>query len=184
MQSSPRFHGRVGVFIDAANLWAAQQAQGRLIDYRLLTHALQQSFRASSLQYFYYSAYPSSGSRPYSLDSRHKFFTFLKKALNFQVRTKVLKTIFDHQKNRHIEKGNMDVEIVIDVITTLDTFDTFILCSGDSDFLPLILYLQRHQKQVYIISTKRTVSRELRFAGQGYLDIRNLPVWGPSFLPH
>ena len=53
------------------------------------------------------------------MDGRHKFFTYLKKGLDFKVRKKELKRIplYDDEIGDSIqEKGNMDVEMTIDAI--------------------------------------------------------------------
>src|SRR3989338_197952 len=83
----------VYVFIDASNLWEAQKAKGRFFDYEKLKRFLKKKFCASSIETFYYSAYPADGTRDYNLDGKHKFFTFLKKGLGFTVRKKELKRI-------------------------------------------------------------------------------------------
>ena len=67
------------VFIDASNVWEAQKAKGRFFDYEKLRNFIKGEFNGSSIEIFYYSAYPADGTRDYSLDGRHKFFTFLKK---------------------------------------------------------------------------------------------------------
>ena len=64
------------VFIDASNLWAAQKAKGRFFDYEKLRTYLKSKFEASTIDVFYYSAYPADGTREYSLDARHNFFYF------------------------------------------------------------------------------------------------------------
>lgn len=81
------------VFIDASNLWEAQKAKGRFFDYAKLRDFLKQKHSASTIQVFYYTAYPAEGTRSYALDGKHKFFTFLKKGLGFTVRKKELKRI-------------------------------------------------------------------------------------------
>jgi len=81
------------VFIDSSNLWAAQKSKGKLLDYQKLVKCIQNKFNPDNLKFFYYAAYPSDGTRAYSLEGRHKFFTFLKKGLNFTVRKKALKEL-------------------------------------------------------------------------------------------
>src|SRR3989344_3657185 len=86
-------HNRVYVFIDASNVWQAQKTKGRFFDYAKLKSALKEKFQAVVVEMFYYTAYPKDGTREYSLDSRHKFFTYLKKGLGMTVRKKELKRI-------------------------------------------------------------------------------------------
>src|SRR3989338_2962608 len=115
-------------FIDASNLWEAQKAKGLFFDYEKLKKFLTARFNASSIQVFYYTAYPAEGTREYSLDGKHKFFTFLKKGLNFTVRKKELKRIpIATERGESVEeKGNMDVEITIDAMYHFVKYDTAI----------------------------------------------------------
>ncbi len=78
------------------------------------------------------------------------------------------------------EKGNMDVEMTIDMIHHINDYDTAILFSGDADFLAIVNYLKRGGKKVYIVSSKNNLSEELRTGGDGYKDILvlNEDIWG------
>lgn len=169
-------------FIDASNLWAAQKSKGKSFDYSKLAAYLRSHFAASELQIFYYTAYPADGTRDYNLDGRHRFYTFLKKGLKFTVRKKELKRIsVAHGDEESIqEKGNMDVEMTIDVLHHLAKYDMAVFFTGDSDFLALVSYLRRGGKRVFIFSSKNNVSRELRTGSDGYLDVLKLEedIWG------
>ena len=83
----------VYAFIDASNIWEAQKVKGKFIDYEKLKKYIKGHFKASIVKVYYYTAYPADGTREYSLDSKHKFFTYLKKRLGFEVRKKPLKRI-------------------------------------------------------------------------------------------
>lgn len=172
----------VYVFIDASNLWEAQKAKGKMLDYSKIVHCLQKIFAATKIQVFYYTAYPASGTRAYSTDGKHKFFTYLKKGLGFVVKKKALKriSIVDEHGESFQEKGNMDVEMTIDVMHYLKAYDSAVLFTGDSDFLALVTYLKNRGKKVYIFSSKNNVSQELRTGGDGYYDLLKMPedIWG------
>lgn len=171
----------VYVFIDAANLWEAQKAKGKLFDYAKLKEYLQEKFSATSIELFYYSAYPADGTRDYSTDGKHKFFTFLEKGLGYTVRKKVLKRIpvLTSEGPKTEEKGNMDVEMTIDVVSLVNKIDTAIFFSGDSDFLALVTFLRLKGKKVFIFSSKNNISQELRTGANGYLEILNIreDIW-------
>lgn len=175
-------NNKVYVFIDASNLWQAQKAYGKIFDYEKLKKFLRNKFEASIIEIFYYTAYPADGTRDYSLDNKHKFYTYLKKALNFRVVKKKLKRIVVHGENGDSihEKGNMDVEITIDAIHNVDKYDIAIFFTGDSDFLALINYLRNKKKKVYIFSSRNNVSQELKTGADGYYDVLRLDsdIWG------
>ena len=172
----------VYVFIDASNLWAAQKVKGRMFDFEKLKSFLKAKYCVRSIEIFYYTAYPAEGTRDYSLDGRHKFFTYLKKALGFTVRKKELKRIAVHSDSGDgiEEKGNMDVEMTIEAIHQMKKYTIAIFFSGDSDFLALVNYLKHGGKKVYIYSSKHNVSEELRTGGDGYTDILKIndDIWG------
>ena len=58
-------------------------------------------------------------------------------------------------------KGNLDVELVVDALISIDQYDTFILFSGDSDFIPLLRALKEKGKEVIVYSTQGLSAREL-----------------------
>lgn len=173
MESKDKVLNIVYVFIDASNLWAAQKVKGKMFDFQKLKKFLKDQHTASVIEVFYYTAYPADGTRDYTLDSKHKFFTYLKKGLGFTVRKKVLKRITVHtdEGDLYEEKGNMDVEMTIDVIHFMDKYSSAVFFSGDSDFLALVNYLKRGGKKVFIYSSKNNVSQELRTGGDGYTDV-------------
>ena len=126
----------VYVFIDASNIWQAQKAKGRFFDYEKLRRFLKNSHKADVIKVFYFTAFPADGTRDYSIDGKHKFFTYLKKGLGFIVRKKELKRIAvsTEEGDAIKEKGDMDVEISIDALHHKDKYDTAIFFTGDSDF--------------------------------------------------
>ncbi|MEW6407697.1 MAG: NYN domain-containing protein [Patescibacteria group bacterium] len=172
----------VYVFIDASNLWEAQKAKGRFFDYEKLRNFIKKTFNGLSVEVFYYSAYPADGTRNYSLNGRHKFYTFLKKGLKFIVRKKELKriSVITSEGESIEEKGNMDVEITIDALHHIEKYNVAVFFTGDSDFLALITYLRTRGKKVYIFSSKNNVSEELRTGGNGYFDVLTIKndIWG------
>src|SRR3989344_9373183 len=146
------------VFVDASNLWEAFKAKGRFLDFEKTIKYIKEKFGGTSIKAFYYTAYPAEGTRNYSFDSKHKFFTFLKKGLGFEVVKKELKRITVGEVIE--EKGNMDVEMTIDTLHNLDKYHTAVFFTGDSDFLALVVYLKNHNKKVYIFSSRNNISQE------------------------
>jgi len=172
----------VYVFIDASNLWAAQKAKGKFFDFEKLIKYLVKKFEAAAIKAFYYTAYPADGTRSYSLEGKHKFFTFLKKGLGFVVRKKELKriSVLDEHGESMQEKGNMDVEMTIDVLYHAAKYDTAVFFTGDSDFLALASHLRTSGKKVFVFSSKNNISQELRTGADGYFDVLTLEedIWG------
>ena len=169
------------VFIDASNLWEALKVKGRFLNFEKTIKYIKEKFNGTNIKPFYYTAYPAEGTRPYSLDGKHKFFTYLKKGLGFAVIKKELKRISVVDKNGESieEKGNMDVEITIDALHHFEKYNTAIFFTGDSDFLALVTYLKNHGKKVFIFSSENNISQELRTGADGYTDILDIEnIWG------
>lgn len=172
----------VYVFIDASNLWEIQKAKGCMFDFEKLKKFIKEKFSGDSLKVFYYTAYPADGTRDYSLDGKHKFFTYLKKGLGFIVRKKELKriTIISEEGQSFKEKGNMDVEMTMDAMHHVNKYNIAIIFSGDCDFLALVTYLRNKGKKVYVFSSQNNVSTEMRTGGDGYFDVLKIEedIWG------
>ncbi|MDP2586889.1 MAG: NYN domain-containing protein [Candidatus Komeilibacteria bacterium] len=170
------------VFIDASNLWQAQKAKGKMFDFEKTVSYLKNKFIATDIKVFYYTAYPADGTRSYSIEGKHKFFTYLKKGLGFVVRKKELKriSIVSESGESIEEKGNMDVEMTIDAMYHFQKYHTAIFFTGDSDFLALVTHLRIGGKKVYIFSSRNNISQELRTGGDGYFEIFNIKedIWG------
>ena len=169
------------VFVDASNLWEAQKAKGRFLDWEKTIQYITQCYNGSAIKFLYYTAYPADGTRGYSIDPKHKFFTYLKKALDFAVIKKELKriSVVDEYGESFEEKGNMDVEITIGAVHCIKRYETAVFFTGDSDFLALVTYLRNHGKMVYILSSRNNISQELRTGADGYSDILEIEdIWG------
>lgn len=173
---------RIAVFIDASNVWEAQKTQGKFLDFEKLTRHLKNLYKTDSFRIYYYTAYPEEGTRAYSTATKHRFFTYLSKGLGFIVRKKPLKRIrtSDDEVEGFYEKGNMDVEMAIDVVSAIDNYDTALFFSGDSDFLALIRFIKSRGKKVFVYSSKNNVSREMRTGADGYIDLLQITtdIWG------
>lgn len=86
--------------------------------------------------------------------------------MGYEVITKPLKYI-KQTKNRVRTKGDVDLELALDVMKHLNDIDEIILITGDSDYLVLAETLVEHNKTVHIISFRKLLSSELRtFAEQ------------------
>lgn len=173
----------VYVFIDASNLWEVQKTKGKLLDFEKLLQYLTDRYKASELKAFYYTAYPAEGTRDYDTSGKHKFYTYLQKGLGVLVRKKELKRILVEDSkfgDGFVEKGNMDVELTIDAVHCAQKYDTAVLFTGDSDFLGLVKFIRARGKKVYVFSSLKNVSTELRTGGDGYIDMLGLDdeVWG------
>jgi uncharacterized LabA/DUF88 family protein len=116
---------KIALFIDGANLYAVAHDQLRIkIDYaRILTYF---SHKAIILRAFYYIATDS-------VDGANLPYLVWLKRNGYQVVTKPMKEFDDGG-----QKGNLDIEIAIDMLELADKVDRVVLFSGDGDFAPLL----------------------------------------------
>lgn len=171
----------VYVFIDASNLWAVQKAKGRMFDLAKLKKYLKSHHEAGDIKVYYYDAFPKQETREYDTSGKFRFYVYLEKALKFVVRKKPLKQIRVETERGVVveEKGNMDVEMAIDVVNQVKKYDEAVFFTGDSDFLALVKFIHGRQKKAFVYSSRNNVSSELRTGGDGYTDILkiNEDIW-------
>ena len=95
----------------------------------------------------------------------------------FSVVTKPLKEFTDSQGRRRV-KGNMDIELAIDVMEMVDQVDHIVIFSGDGDFRRLVEAAQRKGRRVSVVSTIRTqppmVADDLRRQADNFIELEEL----------
>ncbi len=155
--------GRVYVFIDAANILYSQQTLQWRVDYKKLKGYFENESNLKDI-YFYTGR----------VGSNHKQNAFIEKLkkLGYVVKAKEVKRIQVSQ-NTYEWKGNLDVELTIDVLANLHNFDTLVLMSGDSDFAPLLEKVKENHKRVIVMSTKGHIAKELLDRAK-YINLKKL----------
>ena len=155
--------GKVYVFVDAANILYSQQTLGWRVDYKKLKEYFEKECDLKAV-YFYTGR----------VGENHKQNSFLKKLEHFGyvVKAKEVKRI-KVSKSAYEWKGNLDVELAIDVLGNVNNFDTIILMSGDSDFAPLLDAVKVQHKRALVMSTKGHISRELLTRAK-YINLKKL----------
>ena len=91
--------------------------------------------------------------------------------------TKPAKEFTDSTGRRRV-KGNMDIELAIDMLELADKIDHAVLFSGDSDFRRLVEAVQRRGVRVSVVSSIRTtppmVADELRRQADQFLELADI----------
>lgn len=160
---------KVAVFIDGANLYSAARTLGFDIDYRKLLD--QFSKKSNLIRAFYYTALNEdqefSPIRPLVDWLDYNGYTVI---------TKQIKEYTDSVGRRKI-KGNIDVELAIDMMELAPFVDHFVLFSGDGDFRRLVEAVQSRGKRVTVVSTIRTqppmVADELRRQADVFVELQD-----------
>jgi uncharacterized LabA/DUF88 family protein len=161
---------KIAVFIDGANLYAASKNLEFDIDYKRLLSWI--SAQSRLVRAFYYTALLEdqeySPIRPLIDWLDYNGYTMI---------TKPAKEFIDHNGRRKV-KGNMDIELAIDMMEISGHVDHIVLFSGDGDFRRLVESVQRRGVRVTVISTTRSqppmVADELRRQADDFIDLLDL----------
>ena len=161
---------RIGLFIDGANLYAAARALGFDIDYKRLLDLFAK--KGQLIRAFYYTALVE--------DQEYSPIRPLVDWLDYNGYTMVTKPTkeFTDAFGRRKIKGNMDIELAIDVMEMAQYLDHVVLFSGDGDFRRLVEAVQGKGKRVTVVSTIRStppmVADELRRQADNFLELQDL----------
>ena len=161
---------RVGLFIDGANLYATARALGFDIDYKRLLELFKG--KCQLVRAFYYTALVE--------DQEYSPIRPLIDWLDYNGYTMVTKPTkeFTDSTGRRKLKGNMDIELAIDVLEMAEHLTHIVLFSGDGDFRRLVEAVQRKGVRVTVVSTVRSqpsmVADELRRQADAFVDLLDL----------
>ena len=161
---------RVALFIDGANLYATARTLGFDVDYRRLYQFFDQDCRL--VRAYYYTALIE--------DQEYSPIRPLIDWLDYNGYTMVTKPTkeFTDASGRRKIKGNMDIELAIDVLEMADKLDHIVLFSGDGDFRRLVEAVQRKGVRVTVVSSIRSqppmIADELRRQADIFVDLSDL----------
>jgi uncharacterized LabA/DUF88 family protein len=161
---------RIALFIDGANLYSAAKGLNIDLDFKKLLEEFQK--RGILIRAYYYTAIVEnedySPIRPLVDWLDYNGFTVV---------TKPAKTYTDAQgRQRH--RGDMDVDLAVDMMEMAGHADHIVLFSGDGDFRRLVEAVQRRGVRVTVVSTTKSqppmASDELRRQADAYVDLADL----------
>ena len=161
---------RLALFIDGANLYAAARSLGFDIDYKRLLELFASKGRL--IRAFYYTALME--------DQEYSPIRPLVDWLDYNGYTMVTKPTkeFTDSSGRRKIKGNMDIELAIDVMEIAAQVDHIVLFSGDGDFRRLLEAVQRKGVRASVVSTVRSsppmVADELRRQSDNFIELQDL----------
>ena len=163
-------HERTALFIDGSNLYAAARALNFNIDYKRLLGEFSSQGRL--IRAYYYTALIE--------DQEYSPIRPLVDWLDYNGYTMVTKPTkeFTDTEGRRKIKGNMDIELAIDVMELADHVDHIAIFSGDGDFRRLVESVQRRGVRVSVVSTMRSqppmVADELRRQADCFVELADL----------
>ncbi len=155
----PDQYDKVAVFFDMSNLYFAARDLGVRIDYARLLEFLANGRRLHRA-YAYMAISPDES-------SAIPFLTWLRRN-GFRVITKPLKRFSDGTT-----KGDLDMELAVDLLSQAPYIDVAVIVSGDGDFTYLVDRAQRLGLRVEIASTPRYTAIELLEIADRFVDLES-----------
>lgn len=161
---------RVAIFIDEVNFESSAIELGMYVDLVKLKDYLVGKNELYNC--FYYA---TGSHEDYHTSSKSGFYHRL--TINgFTIKMKPVKKIPDPKDHNKIigEKCNIDVELTLDVVTTVNNYDIAVLITGDSDFCKIVEFLRYSGKEVYAVSTGEPSSIDLKNIVDKYIDLKEI----------
>jgi uncharacterized LabA/DUF88 family protein len=147
---------RVGMFVDVQNMFYAAREKNSRLDFEALLSAAtggRQLVRAVA----------------YLVETKEidqSNFIHLLQMKAYEVKRKPLKVRADHTA-----KGNWDLEMALDALTTSEHLDVVVLVTGDGDFVPLVRQLKLNGLRVEVYGFTASTAPDLREAADKFVPI-------------
>lgn len=161
---------RIAMFIDGSNLYSSGKTLDFDIDYKKLLDLFKNKGRL--IQAKYYTAL---------LD--HEDYSPIRPLIDwldyngFHVITKPAKSYTDRDGRNRV-KGNMDIEMTIDMIQIAPHVDHILLFTGDGDFKAVVEAVQSKGVRVSVISTLKSrpamLADELRRQANDFIELADM----------
>jgi uncharacterized LabA/DUF88 family protein len=152
--------GRVAIFIDGSNLFYAALQLGIEIDYTKLLCRLTGGSRL--LRSFFYTGVDRT-------NEKQQGFLLWMRRNGYRVISKDLVQLPDGSK-----KANLDVEIAVDMMALVGSYDTAVLVSGDGDLAYAVDAVSYRGVRVEVVSLRAMTSDTLINVSDRYVDLESI----------
>ena len=165
---------RVAIFVDGANLYHSIKSYYKgVLDYRKLLSAAtaeRELLRATFYIVEKEEAEEGQGARS---------FVYNLNKFGYKVRSKPLivhETVTAEGERTISHKGDWDIGLIVDMMRLADHASTYVLISGDGDYVEAIEYLQSEKGiRVEVISATQCTSQALLDACDSQTDLADIP---------
>jgi len=161
---------RIALFIDGANLYSTGKTLDFDIDYKKMLELFRSKGKLVKANY-------------YTALIENDDYSPIRPLIDwldyngYHVMTKPAKEYTDRDGRRRV-KGNMDVEMVIDMLEIAPHVDHILLMSGDGDFRAALQAVQRLGVRVTVASTMASkppmLSDELRRQSNAFIELADM----------
>lgn len=160
-----RYPEKIGLYIDASNLFHHSRAIGLRIDFDRFRQFFERRGTLLSFAGYYTGVEElASGERP--LQGLLDFLAYH----GYTVIQKPMKEYNDKKK------GNIDVEMTMDIMVQHTRVDRVVLVSGDGDFTPLVNFVKSRGTRVTVVSSMQgnMLSNDLRKNATDLIDLADI----------
>lgn len=161
---------RIAIFIDGSNLYSTVKTLDFDIDYKKMLDLFKGKGRLICANY-------------YTALLEHDEYSPIRPLIDwldyngYHVITKPAKNYTDRDGRNRI-KGNMDIEIAVDMLELAPHIDHLILFSGDGDFRAALKAVQKQGVRVSVVSTMKSnpsmLSDELRRQADAIIELSEM----------
>ena len=166
---------RVAVFVDGANLYhSIKNYYKGVLDYeRLLAAAVGERKLLRATFYIVEKQETDEGT------ASARSFVYNLNKFGYKVRSKPLvihETLSPDGERTVSHKGDWDIGVVVDMMRLADHADTYVLVSGDGDYVEAVEYLQSEKGiRVEVISAAQCTSQALLDVCDQHTDLADIP---------
>jgi len=161
---------RIAIFVDGANFHSTIKTLDFDVDYKRMLDLFKEKGRMSCARY-------------YTALLENDDYSPIRPLIDwlnyngYQVVTKPAKSFTDRDGRNRI-KGNMDIELALDMVELAPHVDHILLCSGDGDFRAAVEACQRKGTRVSVISSMKTkppmLADELRRQANDFIELSDM----------
>ena len=139
---------RIALFIDGSNFHSTAKLLNLEVDYLKLLSLFRE--KGQLIRAYYYTALPDQS----EISPLRKLTDFLDYN-GYTIVSKQTKEFTDHVTGERRVKGNMDMELALDMLKMSEHLDHVYLFSGDGDFCRLLGEVQHRGDDYYFYNQKR-----------------------------
>jgi uncharacterized LabA/DUF88 family protein len=173
---------RVAVFVDGANLYHAIKSYfNGVLDYGVLLEAATAGRKLLRATFYIVEKGEETEGNSASggTHSGARSFVYNLNRFGYKVRSKPLQVHESYTPDGErvvSHKGDWDLGIVMDMMRLSDHADTFVLVSGDGDYVEAVDYLQSEKGlRIEVISAVQCTSQALLDACDRHTDLAEIP---------
>jgi uncharacterized LabA/DUF88 family protein len=171
---------KVAVFVDGANLYHSIKSYYKgVLDYGVLLSAAVDDRKLLRATFYIVEKQEADDGGAIGGASGARSFVYNLNKFGYKVRSKPLvvhETLSPEGEKTISHKGDWDIGIIVDMMRLADHANTYVLVSGDGDYVEAVEYLQSEKGlRVEVISAAPCTSQALLDVCDDHTDLGDIP---------